>query len=250
VDVMAKRIPIVAYHSILQDECAQLPDAWHRIDTVPYNSFCAQLDLLKAGGWRTLSVGALNEPSVWNFRKRQILLTFDDGHESDLLAAAALAARGFTATFFIPWAHLGRQHFLDQRSVKQLSRDGFRIGSHGLTHCRLDAVSADRLRQELTESKVRLEDLVELPVTDLAIPFGSYNQHVIDAALSAGYATIMTSDIKRAALGSRSRVFPRLPVKSFTTFSDFLTLVGGSAFAVWRWRLTMNLSGRARAPLG
>lgn len=244
---MVKRIPIVAYHSIWQHERARLPDAWHPVDTVSYDSFCAQLELLKTDGWRTLSAAALNQPGVWNLCKKQILLTFDDGHQSDLLAAAALGARGFTATFFIPWIHIGQPHFLDLSGVKQLSRDGFRIGSHGLTHCRLDALSSDRLRQELTESKVRLEDVVGLPVTDLAVPFGSYDQHVIDAALSAGYATIMTSDIKRAALGSGNKVFPRLPVKSFTTSSDFLTLVGGSAFAVWRWRLAMTLYGRARA---
>jgi peptidoglycan/xylan/chitin deacetylase (PgdA/CDA1 family) len=241
---MTRRIPIVAYHSILQDECARLPEAWTAVDTVARSSFCAQLDRLQTDGWHTLSAAALNHAGARNFRQRQILLTFDDGHESDLLAATALAARGFTATFFIPWVNIGRPHYLDRRSVKQLSRDGFRIGSHGLTHCRLDSVGAERLRQELTESKARLEDLVGLPVIDLAVPFGSYDQRVIEAALRAGYAAIMTSDIKRAVLGSRNRVFPRLPVKSFTTCSDFLALIRGSAFAVWRWRLAMSLYGR------
>ena len=241
---MMRRIPIVAYHSILEDECARPPEAWSAVDTVAYSSFCAQLDRLQTDGWQTLSAAALRQAGARNFRKRQILLTFDDGHESDLLAAATLAARGFTATFFIPWVNIGRPHFLDRRSVQQLSRDGFGIGSHGLTHCRLDSVSAEHLRQELTESKARLEDLVGLPVIDLAVPFGSYDQHVIEVALRAGYAAIMTSDIKRAAPGSRSRVYPRLPVKSFTTCADFLALICGSAFAVWRWRLTMSLYGR------
>jgi peptidoglycan/xylan/chitin deacetylase (PgdA/CDA1 family) len=247
----AKRIPIVAYHSILQSgPGACLPEAWSSIDTVAYDSFCAQLDLLSADGWQTLPAPALNEPSVWNLGKRQILLTFDDGHDSDLLAAAALAARGFTATFYIPWVNLGRPNFLDEQGVRRLSRDGFRIGSHGMTHCRLNAVGPDRLRLELTESKLRLEDLVGLPVTDLAIPFGRYDQRVIDAALNAGYSTIMTSDVKRAVLGSRSRVYPRLPVKSCTTFPDFLTLVRGSAFAFWRWRLLRVLYGRVRRYAG
>jgi peptidoglycan/xylan/chitin deacetylase (PgdA/CDA1 family) len=247
---MTRRIPIVAYHSILKGESSRMPDVWSPVDTVTYGFFCAQLDLLETGGWQTLSAAALNQPNVRNFQKRQILLTFDDGHESDLLATAALAARGFTATFFIPWVHIDRPHFLDRRGVQRLSRDGFRIGSHGLTHCRLDEVSEDRLQQELTESKVRLEDLLGLPVTDLAIPFGRYDQRVIEAALSAGYATIMTSDVRRAALGSSNSVYPRLPVKSRTTISDFLTLIGVSSFSVWRWRLAKSLYGRARVCLG
>ena len=247
----AKRIPIVAYHSILQSgPGACVPEAWNAMDTVAYDPFCAQLDLLSADGWETLQAPALNEPSAWNLGKQQILLTFDDGHDSDLLAAEALAARGFTATFYIPWVNLGRRHFLDQQSVTRLSHEGFRIGSHGMTHCRLKAVSADRLRLELTESKLRLEDLIGLPVTDLAVPFGSYDQRVIDAALNAGYSTIMTSDVKQVVLGSRSKVYPRLPVKSCMTFPDFLTLVRGSAFAVWRWRLLRGLYGRVRRYAG
>lgn len=247
---MHKRIPILAYHSMLRDEHAQLPQEWSRFDTVLYSSFCAQLDLLKADGWQTLSAGALNEPRLWDAREKQILLTFDDGHDSDLLAAGALAERGLTATFFIPWVHVGRAHFLDPQGVKQLSRAGFGIGSHGMTHNRLTAFSGYCLRKELTESKACLEDLVGRPVTDLAVPFGSYDQRVVDAALDAGYLTIMTSEVRHAAPGPKSRVFPRLPVKSFTTHSDFLTLVGGSDFAVFRWRLTINFSSRVRAGLG
>lgn len=235
---------------MLRDENAQLPHSWHRFDTVLYSSFCAQLDWLKADDWRTLRLDALNKPNAWSVGQRQIMFTFDDGHESDLLAAAALAARGYTATFFIPWIHVGQPHFLDRQSVKQLSRDGFGIGSHGMTHSRLTALSPDRLRQELEESKARLEDLLGLPITDFAIPFGSYDRRVIDAALDAGYLTIMTSDVRRASVGPKSRVFPRLPVKSFTTHSDFLTLVGGSDFTVFRWRLAINFSSRVRAGLG
>src|SRR6185437_1616968 len=141
-------------------------------------------------------------------------------------------------------------HFLDRQSVKQLSRDGFGIGSHGMTHSRLTAISPDRLRQELEESKARLEDLLGLPITDLAVPFGSYDRRVIEAALDAGYSTIMTSEVRQASFGPKSRVFPRLPVKSFTTHSDFLTLVGGSGFLVFRWRLGINFSSRVRACLG
>ena len=247
---MAKRIPILAYHSILQDERAPLPDGWQILHTIPYRSLCSQLDLLKGEGWGTVPVEALKDPAVWGCRNKQVLITFDDGHDSDLLAAAALAVRGFTAAFFIPWAHIGQPHFLDRSGVQQLSRDGFGVGSHGMTHCRLTAVSGERLWQELTESKARLEDLVGLPITDLAIPFGSYNRRVIDAALGAGYATIMTSDIGQAMLGSNSRVLPRLPVKSFTTSADLLTLVGGSAFAVLRWRLAQGLASRARLCFG
>ena len=247
---MAKRIPILAYHSILQEGRGALPDSWQPLHTVPYRSFCTQLDLLKTGNWGTLPVEALNDPSIWNSRIKQVLITFDDGHDSDLLAAAALAVRGFTAAFFIPWAHIGQAHFLDRSGVKQLNRDGFRIGSHGMTHCRLTAISKEQLWQELTESKARLEDLVGLPVRDLAIPFGSYNQRVIDTALSAGYANIMTSDIGQAMRASKSRGFPRLPVKSFTTSADLLTLVGGSAFAVFRWRLAKVLAQRVRVCFG
>ena len=247
---MTSHVPILAYHSILPGKGAPLPTGWAPGDTISFDSFCAQLDLLKAAGWRSAVARRLNDSTLWNSFVQQVLFTFDDGHASDLLAAGALAARGFTGTFYIPWSNVGRAHFLDSGDIRRLCRDGFGIGSHGLTHTRLTAISDQALWREMSESKERLENLIGEPVTDFAVPFGSYDQRVIDAARRAGYTTVMSSDFKLATPDPKNGAFPRLPVKSFMHDSDLPALVSGSAFTIMRYRLTGGMIRRARTWLG
>ncbi|MGH7907522.1 MAG: polysaccharide deacetylase family protein [Candidatus Binataceae bacterium] len=247
---MPWQIPILAYHSILKNEHDPLPPGWSPPDTVPYPRFLDQLDQLKMDGWRGISPAGLNEQAIRNSRQKCALITFDDGHASDLLAAQALAARGFTATFFVPWSSIGREHFLDLNGVNELSRSGFTIGSHGLSHCRLTDLDPDAIRRELSESKSRLEDLLGRTVADLAVPFGRYDRRVIKAALEVGYSRVMTSDVSRATIGPGRKVFPRVPVKSSTNSADFSMLIEGSAFMVMRQRVSVAVRRRIQTHFG
>src|SRR3954462_14057286 len=65
---------------------------------LPESEFRSQIRYLKKNGWNGLSVGqSLGYPEG-----RSVTITFDDGCETDLLAAAPLLKQaGFNATFFI-----------------------------------------------------------------------------------------------------------------------------------------------------
>jgi len=65
---------------------------------LPDSDFRAQMDHLKGHGWQGLSLGqALQFAEGPN-----VTITFDDGCETDLLAAAPILRQaGFNATFFI-----------------------------------------------------------------------------------------------------------------------------------------------------
>src|SRR5215475_1929897 len=65
--------------------------------------FRSQMQWLQQAGWRGLGVGeALATNSQVDDPRPSIVLTFDDGCESDLITAAPiLKAGGFDATFYI-----------------------------------------------------------------------------------------------------------------------------------------------------
>lgn len=127
-------------------------------------------------------------------------LTFDDGNASDLeIAAPRLLRRALRAEVFVLTGRIGTAGSLSAASLRELAGIGFAIGSHGIDHVNWRTISANRLAREASDSKARLEDLLGAPVEAVAVPFGAYAPHVLQALRRAGYAHVYTSD------GGRSR---------------------------------------------
>lgn len=67
----------------------------------------------------------------------------------------------------------------------------FSIGSHGLTHANLVAISPELAKNEIVKSKENLEQKLQIPITDFAFPFGTYNQELVDFCKELDYEKIL-----------------------------------------------------------
>ena len=76
---------------------------------------------------------------------------------------------------------------LDWDMVRTMHRAGFAIGSHTATHALLTLEAPDRVGQELSGSRKRLEDELGAPVRHFAYPDGRFDGAVVDAVAEAGY---------------------------------------------------------------
>src|SRR5438445_7389547 len=93
------------------------------------------------------------------------VMTFDDGHESNLaLALPLLQEFGSRATFFVTVDWIGTSGYLTWPQVRTLADAGMEIGSHSMTHRPPSTLSSAELSVELRESKMRIEDRVGRPV--------------------------------------------------------------------------------------
>ena len=225
-------LTILMYHAISSPACIALPQTSSIEHAVRARDFRAQLDAIVEGGYRTIKLDDLDRPDS---EPKSLLITFDDGHESDLIVAAPeLARRNLHAIFFIVWSYLGLPGYLSRDQVLALRADGFEIGSHGLTHARLTQVSPAEASNELLESKRRLEDLLQEPIAGLALPCGHYNDAVLQAAWTAGYRRVMTSDFRIA--NREHRVMPRMGPMASTTLKDFKWMLEASRAGAIRHR--------------
>jgi peptidoglycan/xylan/chitin deacetylase (PgdA/CDA1 family) len=225
-------LPILMYHAISSPVCTALPATSSIEHAVRARDFRVQLDAIVEGGYRTIKFDDLERPAS---APRSLLITFDDGHQSDLVVAAPeLARRNLHAIFFIVWSYLGRPGYLSRDQVLALRTDGFEIGSHGLTHARLTQISPGEASNELLESKRRLEDLLQEPIAALALPGGRYNDAVLAAAWTAGYRRVMTSDFRIA--NRAQRVMPRMGPMASTTLKDFKWMLEASRAGAIRHR--------------
>ncbi len=89
-----------------------------------------------------------------------------------------------------PEAH---ERVMDAEQLTRLSKHALcHIGSHTQTHPVLTALTPEQVRRELAESKNTLEQLLSLPVEDLALPHGAFNGTVLKIAREIGYRRIYT----------------------------------------------------------
>jgi peptidoglycan/xylan/chitin deacetylase (PgdA/CDA1 family) len=82
---------------------------------------------------------------------------------------------------------LKRFRHLSWEHLRELSRAGFEIGSHTMSHRDLTRMDTARLRGELRDSKRILEDRLGVEITAVAFPFGRHSPRVIGEAVDAGY---------------------------------------------------------------
>jgi peptidoglycan/xylan/chitin deacetylase (PgdA/CDA1 family) len=190
-------IPVLMYHRV----CASTETARVTSDfVVAEATLRKQLTYLSARGYRTPSVTQALEAVDAVEARRSVLLTFDDGYlDNYAIALPILQELGFTATVFVLANATQRVNFWDYASatasaalmgpaeIRAMVDAGITIGSHGISHRRLDALSDEEARRELVASKALLEDLTGKPVDLFAYPFGVVTPRLKDMVRDAGY---------------------------------------------------------------
>lgn len=124
-----------------------------------------------------------------------VVLAFDDGNESDVsVVLPALVDRGVSASFYVCAGRLGQRGYLDPQGVKELVGAGMSIGSHGWSHIDWRLADSSSMRRELEEARDVLQQVSGVPISEVAVPFGSYDRHVLSLLRRANYKTVYTSD--------------------------------------------------------
>jgi peptidoglycan/xylan/chitin deacetylase (PgdA/CDA1 family) len=127
-----------------------------------------------------------------------VRITFDDGNASDVaIGLPRLIERGLKAEFFVLAGRLGEKGRLDSADVRTLVEAGMPVNSHGWAHRDWRRVSEAEAREEFVDAPRVLGELVGRPVTRVAIPFGSYDRHVLRRLREAGASLVYNSDAVR-----------------------------------------------------
>ncbi|HEY0003483.1 MAG TPA: polysaccharide deacetylase family protein [Pyrinomonadaceae bacterium] len=190
--------------------------------------FRQQLSHLQSNNFRGLCVGEAlaladaERPASSSENRPTVVITFDDGCETDLLVAAPLLQQlSFKATFYVTVAHLDQRGYLSKGQLRELSELGFEIGSHSMTHSLLSDLASDRLHVEIAGSKSRLEELIGKSVVHFSCPGGRWDQRVARIAREAGYDSVVTSSIGVNPQAPDRFRLSRVPVMRGMKIEDF-----------------------------
>jgi len=147
---------------------------------------------------------------------RACVVTIDDAWaDVHTHALPILAARHIPATLYVPSGLLGTGEHMTPTQVRECLAAGVSIGAHTRTHADLRRSNDAALESELRGCREDLEDLVGVPVTSLAYPFGHLDSRVRTAAHAAGYATALTTRRGWARPGGDPLRVPRNIIEDF-----------------------------------
>ena len=208
-----------------------MDSAWASPLAISAQSLAAQASTLKQKGYDGLTASeAERRRRDGSLPTRCAVFTFDDGYVSTQRAAAILAEFGYPGTVFVvsryvdevaPFAWFGVEHedpahmiSLGWDDLRELTDQGWEVGSHTVTHPLLTTVDDATLEHELTWSRARIVERLG-SCDSLAYPYGQADARVAAAAAEAGYRTaVMLTGVEvadepmrrpRLGLGSADR---------------------------------------------
>jgi peptidoglycan/xylan/chitin deacetylase (PgdA/CDA1 family) len=115
-----------------------------------------------------------------SLKRPLVSLTFDDGWSSIYDTVYPLLDwYNYPGTFFIFTDVIGQEGRLTADQLRGLHEAGHEIGSHSLNHDDLTALLPTLLEEQLSESKKILEEIIQSPVSDFAVPYGRVSPLVL-----------------------------------------------------------------------
>lgn len=246
-------VPVLIYHHVAPDR------------EVTPEGFAAQLDWLRAEGYRTLSADELHGHLSGRapVEGKAVVLTFDDGYADNwVYAYPLLKARGLRAQLFVITGRVGQgprrpnseqggalrdtataergpEGFVTWEELRAMSADGvFEVGSHTDSH--RDFVRErpyEDLRGELSRSRDAVETRLGRWPGTLAWPWGDYEESWLGLLPELGYRLAFTARPGANAAGAGG-----LRVKRFKVRGDDPRALGR--------RIRLHSSARLSAAYG
>jgi peptidoglycan/xylan/chitin deacetylase (PgdA/CDA1 family) len=215
---------------------------------LPSPLFEEQMRLLAREGWPVVPLSLLPEGG---FPDRSVVITFDDGCETDAtVALPLLRGLGFPAAFFVNPARVGQAGRLSWPDIERLAEAGMRIGSHGLDHTLLDGLSRGEVERQLAVSKQILEQRLGIEIDALSLPGGTGGRPAVGIAHQVGYRLVLGSEPGRAREGRLPALLPRHAVRCGDGVPRFRAAVEMRAGFLLEERVRYHAKRALRAILG
>jgi peptidoglycan/xylan/chitin deacetylase (PgdA/CDA1 family) len=187
-------VPVLLYHSVSDDPLPEIAEY-----NLTRQRFADHVRVIRDSGrtpitfadWVGRMRAAAADPANGiSSPERVVVVTFDDGYDNNLSACALLAEHGIPSTVYVTTDYVGRSGFVDEAGLRDLAAiDGVTVGSHAVSHRRLDELPASELGDEVRLSRTRLADVLGRPCETFAYPHGNHGARVRRAVQDAGYAS-------------------------------------------------------------
>jgi peptidoglycan/xylan/chitin deacetylase (PgdA/CDA1 family) len=184
-------VPILMYHEVAKrQDIDDLARRTQRGYILPLDDFEHQMAFLAEAGFHSISLSQL---LAWcrmgaQLPPNPVVITFDDGFAGNHRYAFPILRRhGLNATFFVVSNRMGDSQMMGWSDLREMIAGGMAVESHTANHPLLSTLSESRTQDELSSSKLAIEDKLGRAVQFLSLPNGDSNSYYRSAATGAGY---------------------------------------------------------------
>lgn len=183
------RVPILMYHYV---EYVQDKNDKSRISlsTTPY-TLEQEIKTLADADFTFMTNAELSEvlDGKASLPKKPILLTFDDGYRDFYTDAYPILKKYHAkATQYMIAGFLNNKNHLTTAELQEIAKDNLvEIGAHTVHHLWLKGRFLKNVSNEVLQSKIMLEKLINKPVLSFAYPFGAFDAQAIKVVENAGF---------------------------------------------------------------
>jgi len=227
-----KPIPILTYHQI--DECP-IKGTPYRGLVVSQKLFSEHMQLIRFFGYKGVSMSELLPYLQGEKNGKVIGITFDDGYKNNFTKALPILKKhNFSATCYIVTNYIGKTNEWDlEKKIKQTQlmteeeirswcAQGFEVGSHTMSHPYLTTLSDTKASAEIKYSRMKLEEIVEMPINHFCYPYGNFSERDTWLVKEANYKTATTTVRGRIHFGDHLHSLNRISITRTTHHLLFL----------------------------
>lgn len=175
---------ILFYHDIYKTINYKASDADVRMGT-SLDMFKRHLEVIRKEGYTVAS--QITEP------KDQVCIMLDDGFRGIYECRQFFYDHGICPTIFLAVDLIGKEGFLTKEEILDLQEHGFIFECHSWSHKDLTIWNDEEQKRELGDSKKFLSELLGKKVTEICLPIGYFNDHLIEQLKAYGYKKVYSS---------------------------------------------------------
>lgn len=181
--------PILLYNHVSDNLDDNPYYQWEGDMDVTSLQFEQEVAALKAMGYQTITVSQLTKAirEGAELPPHPVVITFDGGTVGIYRKAFPILQKyGYTGTVFVTVTNVNGNGTLSANQLKEMAQAGWEIGSKGWWGNNLTA-DYSVLSDEISGSRLRLQELVGTPVVTFSYPYGAADEMVITRVAEWGY---------------------------------------------------------------
>lgn len=193
-----KEVPVLCYHNIKEftDQSGEMTKTY----TVKPQNFAAQMKAIHDAGYHSILPDQLYAYLAYGtaLPAKPIMITFDDTRgEQFSVGASEMEKYNFKGVFFVMTVAINRPNYLSSNELKKLAEKGNVVAAHTWDHHMVTKYTTDDWNLQLLKPKLKLEKIIDEPVTSFAYPFGLWNAAAIPEIKKNGYKMAFILSTKR-----------------------------------------------------
>ena len=181
--------PILVYYHIADEASDYAGFNPEAVDQISPSVLQQHMTALREKGYVSITMDTLINTLLYGSEMpaKPIVITFDSTSEGIYSKAfPVLQAQGYIGMMFLTVQDIGKEGMLTVDQIKEMIQAGWGVGSHGMYGRDLTA-DHSTISEEISTSRLQLEELLGVPVTVFSYPYGRTDDVILTRISTWGY---------------------------------------------------------------